>query len=67
MTGDYVAVLRNMRCGHVVAIVPEAHAKRLYRQLRQIDQGGWMVTIVSNTNDVYDSFLEAPCPTCRLT
>lgn len=65
MIGDHVAVLRNMRCGHVVATVPEEHAKRLYRRMREINQGGWSVAVVPSTNDIYDSMMEGPCPTCR--
>lgn len=62
---DHVAVLRNTRCGHVVAIVTPERIHHLYRRLVTLNAPGWAVAIEDNTNTVYDDFMKGPCKACR--
>ena len=59
-----MAVLRNTRCGHVVAIATPARARSLYRRLIAINEPGWTVAIQRNTAAVYDDLTKGPCPRC---
>jgi hypothetical protein len=61
----HVAVLRNLRCGHVVAIVTPERAAVLYRRLVEINRPGWRVAIEPNTATVYEDFMKGPCTECR--
>lgn len=63
---DHVAVLRNMLCGHVAAIVTTDQTAKLYRRLFGIRKPGWVVRIEPNTAAIYDDLLGGPCPTCHL-
>lgn len=61
-----VAVLRNLKCGHVVGVTLTSHVTALYRWLVARDEGGWAVQTVPNTREVWASMMEGePCRTCR--
>lgn len=60
----HVAVLRNTRCGHVVAIATIEREGLLWRRLIQMRGMGWTVQVVPNTPAIYDAHA-ATCATCR--
>lgn len=63
---DYVAVLRNLACGHILGIAHPDRVKGLYRRLIEINRGGWCVRIERNEPSLIDDLMGGPCPKCRI-